>query len=178
VRKSLILALLAASLAALQGSTLQQLSLDDMIRLSTLIVRGQPQLSYSEFRGAMIYTHYTVNVSKVYKGAPVQQVDLAIPGGVSGGMREAFAGAPSISQGQSYLMFLWTSKSGLTQIIGLSQGLFLLTKDSTGRATVLRPAATETLLNAAGQPVADSDFQMTVADLTAEIQKVLSGGGQ
>jgi len=178
MRRSFILALLAASLAALQGSTLQQLSLDDMIRQSTLIVRGQAQVSYSELRGSMIYTHYTVTVAKVYKGTAGTRVDVAVPGGLSGGMRQAFAGAPNISSGQSYVMFLWTSKTGLTQIIGLSQGLFLLTKDSSGRTAVLRAAATETMLNAAGQPVADADFELTLGELTTEIQNVLRGAGQ
>jgi len=174
-----ILALLAASLAAVQGSTLQQLSLNDMILKSTLIVRGSPQLNYSQFRGAIIYTHYTIEVSQVYKGlVTTKQLDVAVPGGMTGGMRQVFSGVPGILNGGDYVFFLWTSKSGLTQIIGLSQGLFTVGKDSSGNFIVQRPAATETMLNVAGQPVNDSLLQMKLGDLLNDIYSVLKAAGQ
>jgi len=43
-------------------------------------------------------------------------------------------------------MFLWTSKSGLTQVIGLSQGLFAVVPDSAGNSMVIRAAASEHML--------------------------------
>ena len=179
MRRLFILSLLVACFAAVQGSTLQQLSLSDMILKSTLIVRGTPQLNYSQFRGSIIYTHYTVEVSQVYKGlVRTRQVDFAVPGGISTGMRQVFSGIPGIVNGKDYIFFLWTSKTGLTQIIGLSQGLFMVSKDTTGHMIVQRPAATETMLNAAGQPVADSNLQMNLGDLINQIYVVLRGGGQ
>ena len=72
-------------------------------------------------------------------------------------------------------MFLWTSKSGLTQVIGLSQGLFAVVPDSSGNSMVIRAASSEHMLNVAGQPVSDSDIQMTLTDLRNRIQMVLSG---
>jgi hypothetical protein len=178
MRRPFTLALLAASLGALEGSTLQQLSLEDMIRQSTLIVRGQPQLTYSQFRGSVIYTHFTLQVSKVYKGTAGKQLDLAVPGGMNGGMRQTFAGAPGLANGQDYVLFLWTSKTGLTQVIGLSQGLFVVAQDAAGNTIIRRAAATESMLNAAGQLVTSSDIQMSLSDLAARIQSVLAGGGQ
>ena len=76
------------------------------------------------------------------------------------------------------MLFLWTSKSGITQVIGLSQGLFRVTTNSSGQLMVVRAASTELMLNAAGQPVTDSDFQMLLSDLRTRIQSVLSGAGQ
>jgi len=168
----------AASLGALRGSTLQQLSLDDMIRQSTTIVRGKPQLTYSAFRGSLIYTHYSVQVTENLKGSPAKQLDIVVPGGVSNGFRQSFAGAPTLAPGQDYVLFLWTSKTGLTQVIGLTQGLFRVTANSSGQLMVLRAASTELMLNVAGHPVTDSDLQMLLSDLRARIQNVLSGGGQ
>lgn len=170
---------MATVVAALQGSTLQQLSLSDMILKSTLIVRGTPQLNYSQFRGSIIYTHYTLEVSQVYKGlVTTKQLDVAVPGGMSTGMRQVFSGVPGIVSGGDYVFFLWTSKSGLTQIIGLSQGLFTVGKSALGQTIVQRPAATETMLNAAGQPVADSTLQMNLGDLLNQIYSVMKAGGQ
>ncbi|HEX5226451.1 MAG TPA: hypothetical protein VFW44_02020 [Bryobacteraceae bacterium] len=180
MRKLIILALVAigtTSIVAL-GSTLQRLSLNDMIVKSTMIVRGtvQPGTS-SAMRGALIYTHYQVAVSSVYKGTqtPGQTVDVAIPGGVINAIHQPVAGAPMLKAGQDYVMFLWTSKSGLTQVIGLSQGLFNVSKDSQGQAVVSRGAANATVLDATGNPVADSALQMPLSQLTNTIQSVLAG---
>ncbi len=166
----------AASLGALRASTLQQLSLDDMIRQSTTIVRGKTQLTYSAFRGSLIYTHYNVQVTETLKGTAAKQLDIVVPGGVANGFRQSFAGAPTLAPSQDYVLFLWTSKSGLTQVIGLTQGLFRITANSSGQLMVLRAASTELMLNATGQPVTDSDFQMLLSDLRTRIQSVLSGG--
>jgi hypothetical protein len=169
------LACLAASLVSLQGSTLQQLTLDDMIRKSTIIVRGATQPTYSAIRGSVIYTHYRVQVAEVLKGSATNQVDIAVPGGTSNGRTQIFAGIPTLLSGQNYVLFLWTSKSGLTQVIGLSQGLFAVTPNSSGQLTVQRAAATERMLNAFGQTVTDSDIQMLLSDLRSRIQSVLLG---
>lgn len=176
MQKLLGLACLAASLAPLQGSTLQQLSLDDMIRKSTIIVRGQPQPTYSAVQGSVIYTHYQVQVSEVLKGPATNQIDIAVPGGTSNGKTQTFAGVPTLLSGQDYVLFLWTGKSGLTQVIGLSQGLFAVTPNSAGQPIVQRAAAAERMLNSLGQTVSDSDIQMLLSDLRIRIQSVLKGG--
>src|SRR5260370_3726146 len=123
--------LAAALLAPMHGSTLQQLSLDDMIRKSTLIVRGKvQQQTQAAFHGSLIWTHYQIQITEAYKGTPGSQLDIVLPGGVSNGIQQTYSGAPSLVSGQDYVMFLWTSKSGLTQVIGLSQGVFAITSNS------------------------------------------------
>ena len=123
MRRLFILGLLGV-LGTLPGSTLRQLSLDDMIRQSTMIVRGTVQPANTMFHGSMIFTHYTVQVTETYKGTAASQIDIGVPGGSLNGAVQRFAGAPALSPGQDYVLFLWTSKTGLTQVIGLSQGLF------------------------------------------------------
>ena len=178
MQKLLVFGLWATGLAAgvLQAATLQQLSLDDMIQKSTVIVRGRTQLSYASFEGRVIYTHYTVHVSEAMKGTQAKQLDIVVPGGVSSGLRQRFAGAPVLVDGQDYVLFLWTSKTGLTQVIGLSQGLFSVVPNSSGQPMVVRAASTERMLNAAGQPISDSDIQMPLGNLRSQIQSVLAGG--
>jgi hypothetical protein len=167
---------LAALLAPIHASTLLQLSLDDMIGKSTMIVRGKvQQQTHSDFQGHMIWTHYTFQVSETLKGSAVRQLDIVVPGGNSKGIQQTYSGVPTFSNSQDYVMFLWTSKSGLTQVIGLSQGLFAVVPDSAGNSMVIRAASSEHMLNVAGQPVSDSDIQMTLTDLRNRIQLVLSG---
>ena len=166
----------AACHTGLHASTLQQLSLDDMIQKSTVIVRAKPQLSYTAPHGAVIYTHYQIQVTETFKGTPEANLDVVVPGGVSGGLRQIFAGAPVLLNGQDYVLFLWTSKNGLTQVIGLSQGLFSVSSGASGQPMVIHAASKELMLNAAGQPVTDSDVQMSLSSLRTRIQSALSGG--
>jgi hypothetical protein len=176
MRRLITLALLAAGLAPLPGSTLLQLNLDDMIGKSTSIVLATVQPRSSAFRGAMIYTHYLVQVTTTYKGVAATNWDVAVPGGVVNGVQQFFAGAPALTAGQQYLLFLWTSKTGLTQVIGLSQGLFTVTKNASGQLMVSRGATSETMLNSAGQVITDSSIQMTLAQMSNRIQTVMAGG--
>jgi hypothetical protein len=74
-------------------------------------------------------------------------------------------------------LFLWTGKSGLTQVIGLSQGLFSVLTNAAHQPVIVRAASTERMLGASGQPVTDSDIQMLLSDLRSRIQTVLSGRG-
>jgi hypothetical protein len=147
-----------------------------MIGKSTAIVHGKVQPTYSAFHGALIYTHYQVQVTNTYKGSPVGSWDLAVPGGAVNGIQQAVAGAPTLTPGQDYLLFLWTSKTGLTQLIGLSQGLFYVSSNSAGQLLVSRSATAETMLNASGQVVTDSNMKMTLAQMSSRIQSVLAGG--
>ena len=174
--KVFMLGLLAATLAPLPATTLQQLSLDDMIRLSTVIVRGKTQQTGSSYRSSIIYTHYQVQVSETLKGPAASQLDIVVPGGTANQLLQAFAGAPTLAPGQDYVLFLWTSKSGMTQIIGLSQGLFVVTTDASGQLIVTRSAANERMVNASGQPVNDYGMQMLLGDLRIRIKKTLGGG--
>jgi hypothetical protein len=176
MRRLIILAVAAVCQACLPGSTLQQLSLNDMIQKSSMIVRGTVQPSSPAFRGSMIYTHYQLSVSMAYKGAPGSVIDVAVPGGAVNGIQQAFAGAPTLTPGQDYVLFLWTSKSGLTQVIGLSQGLFIVTTNAQGAVTVSRGAASERMVNSSGLDVTDASVQMPLSQLAIRIQAVLAGG--
>jgi len=176
MRKLIILALAAGCSTLIFPSTLQQLSLNDMIVKSTMIVRGTLQPGSSAvLRGSLIFTHYQLSVTTAYKGIPGQTVDIAVPGGVLNGMQQPVAGAPTLAAGKDYLIFLWASKSGLTQVIGLSQGLFNVTTTAQGQVMVSRAAASATMLDTSGNTVADSNLQMPLAQLAATIQSALAG---
>jgi hypothetical protein len=174
---------IAALTVALSGlataTTLQQLSTDDMIRQSTAIVRVQVTGSAPVLRGRNIYTQYQFTVLETLKaaagGQTVTPTAVSVPGGTLQGIRQMVAGAPSIASGQ-YVIFLWTSKSGLTQIMGLSQGLFNVMQDSSGNAVLVRPATAATMVSQNGTPVSDSAVTMSLGALRTEIQTVLGAG--
>ena len=149
----LICALAAGTASA---TTLQMLSTDQMIRQSTAIVRAKVTGSSTIARGSAIYTVYRLSVEETLKGSGTFD-SVSVPGGALGGLRQMVSGAPSLAIGQDYVIFLWTSRSGLTQIIGLSQGLFSVTLDSSGDGVLTRPGSS-----------------MKLSDLRSQVQKVLN----
>ena len=158
----------------LWATTLEQLSLDEVIQKSTAIVRGRVTGSYPAYRGASIYTFYQIEVSENWKAPGAsQRIDVAVPGGVIKGVRQSVAGAPSLNVGDEYVIFVWTSRSGLSQVMGLSQGLFNVKVDASGNALLVRPAALETMLGKNGQVVEDQALTMRVADMRSRVQRNL-----
>jgi len=166
------IALLVAAASA-WATTLVQLSTDQMIRQSTAIVRAKVVGSSSGFVGRDIYTYYQLQVTENLKSSGPSQLQIAVQGGVAGGLRQMVPGAPSLATGQEYVFFLWTSRSGMTLVIGLSQGLFTVTQDASGNAVLVRPAAVSLMLNSSGQPVSDQPVTIALSALRSEIQSVL-----
>lgn len=163
----------------LQCATLERLSLDDMIAKSMSIVRGKVTTSYAAFSGPVVYTHYTIQVSERFKGAAGNSVEVMVPGGVVNGQRQSFAGAPSFNQGDEFVFFLWTSKAGLTQVIGLTQGLFSVSADGTADPVATRSATRELMLESGtGRPVKDQTLSMHLSELRSRISSTLATANQ
>jgi|SRR4051794_16252499 len=169
VKRHFMLALvLSFCMLPLQSATLERLSLDDMIAKSTLIVRGKVGSASTEAAGPVIYTHYQVQVSEQLKGNSGSAVDVVIPGGTANGVRQTFAGAPTLNQGDEFVFFLYTGRDRRTTVIGLTQGLFAL---STGGDPVSTRAASRELMldRRSGRPVKDETMSMRLSELRQRI---------
>jgi hypothetical protein len=168
---------------AMGATTLEQLPFPEMVQKSTAIVRARVVGSTGVLRGSDVYTVYKLDPIEVWK-APAAGVpkEVAVPGGVAGGLRQPVDGAPSLAQGREYVLFLWTSRAGLTQLIGLSQGLFDVREDVRedarvgGDRMVWRAPASERMLDSAGRPVRDVPVSMKLADLKAQVARAVAGG--
>jgi hypothetical protein len=157
-----------------QAATLQQLSLDQMTQSATSIVRARVTGSSASFTGSTIYTHYGLQVTESWKGFTPQEV--MVPGGMANGQRQSFPGVPVLSPGSEYVLFLWTSPStGITHLVGLSQGLFNLSQQSDGSTVATRPLIGEMILDAQGRRVADHAVTMPVATLRSHVSRSLTG---
>ncbi len=176
-----LMPLLLAVAAALPGAaaTLERLTLDEMIQQSTAIVRGRVSAAGSLQRGPLIYSRWRIQVAERWKGPAGSEAEVLTPGGTFQGIRQSFSGVPALKEGAEYVFFLWTGRSGLTQIIGLSQGLFDLGRDSSGRLVVTRPASGETLLDPkSGAVVEDQPVRMRLSEMQGRIRSALAAVGQ
>lgn len=164
-----ILALLAAIVAP--STTIERLSMEQMIEKSTSIVRGKAVRAEGVRRGGIIYTDYTFQVAETLKGAPGASVALSVPGGRLGAARQSFAGTPSLEIGTEYVVFVWTSKSGVHHIIGLSQGLFTATADARGELVLRRgPATAAQVVDGSGKEIADQAVELTWTELVRRVR--------
>ena len=148
------------------AATLQQLSMDQMTQSATAIVRARVTSSSASFTGSTIYTHYKLQISETWKGTPGTEVML--PGGVAGGLRQSFPGVPTLQTGAEYVLYLWkSSTTGITHIVGFSQGIFNVTKEPDGSYQVSRPRIGETMLDATGHLVRDQAVKMRLSAMKA-----------
>ena len=172
--RRLFIAAALLGVAQLQSATLQQLSESDLIAKSTAIVRGTVQGSYTAYSGPVIFTHYRVQVVERWKGSTGAAVDVAVPGGVAGGIRQTYSGAPQFQAGDQYVLFLWTGKSGMTQIMGFSQGAFEVAQDGSSDPSLTRTASHELMLDAVThQPVNDQPLTMRLSALRSRVAGAL-----
>jgi hypothetical protein len=162
-----------ALLAPAGATTLLKMSMNDLIVQSSAIVRAHVSGSRTTAVGRDIYTYYQLQVSETLKRGAIVPAEIAVPGGVYGNVRQIGVGSPALVQGQEYVFFLWTSRSGMTQVIGLSQGMFKLSQDASGNTILNRPAITDQMLDKSGNAVTDSPVTMKWSDLRATIVTTL-----
>ena len=169
---------LSLCLTPLHSATLQQLSMNDLIVKSTAIVHGKVAGASAAFSNKLIYTHYTIQVSEQFKGSGRTTIDVVVPGGTIGPLRQSFSGTPTFAVGADYVFFLWTSRAGLTQVLGLTQGLFSVAQDGSQDPLTLRSASHETMLDAtSGRPVKDQTVSMKLSQLRTLIASTLASPG-
>jgi len=173
VRHFVLALVLAFCGLPLQSATLERLTLPEMAVKSTSVVRGKVLSSATAFRAGLIFTHYQVQVSESLKGHAAGVIDVAVPGGVANGIRQVVSGAPEFQPGDEYVFFLWTGKSGMTQVIGLTQGLFRVTGNGAD-PTLSRQPSHELMLDArTHRPVQDQSIEMRLSQLRSAITNSL-----
>jgi hypothetical protein len=163
---------------AVHAATLEKLTLEEMAQESTLIVRGRVTGCSGEPFGPAIYTRCAITVSEGWKGNAGEQVVFYIPGGTVGGLSQIVSGAPKVGTGEEYVLFLWAGRSGMNQVIGLSQGVFDLRPDSKGQATASRAASSEVMLDKSGNAVKDSAVEVRVFELRKRVAEALAGAAK
>jgi len=161
-----------------RATTLEQLSMTSMIQQSTAIVRAKVTGSYAANRKGQIYTFYRLQVLENLKATTPASAEVAVPGGSLNGVQQVVPGAPGLVAGQEYVLFLWTSKSGLTQVIGLSQGLFDVGKDASGNPILSQsPIGDATVNDRTGESSgAKPPSAISLPQLRGKVQQVLGGG--
>lgn len=82
----------------------------------------------------------TLDAGAYFKGGPAETVTFRVPGGTIGRYRQHMVGAPEFQPGEEVVMFLRADGPTVAYVFGLSQGVFRVRTDATGRSVVVPPA--------------------------------------
>lgn len=170
IRLLFTLTLLAA---ALPGATLQKLTFDEMVAHSTAIVRAKIGPASGRQHGALVYTHHSITVLESWKGSPASSLDVVVPGGQIGRLQQTVAGAPVLTPGSELVLFLWKSRSGLTHVIGLSQGVFKLERNAAGTVLLNRAPVDARLVAPSGRLTHDDGMTMPMSEFRSRVASAL-----
>lgn len=165
MRRCVSTLLLAAAALTAGATTLEKLSVEEMVQQSTAVVRGRAAVSGSVQRGSMIYTVYRLQVSETLKGSVPSPPEVYVPGGTYGGYRLSIAGSPVLEPAVEYVLFLWASPRGLVQVIGLSQGVFQIKTAGGGEEALFRSRIDAEFVDREGRAVEDSGVRLSLAGL-------------
>jgi hypothetical protein len=118
------------SIMSLAGfaTTVERLSLNDMVKKAQTIVHGKVRSVRTHWssNGKLILTTYTVEVEETIKGQPGKSIELTTIGGRIGDVSLYVAGMPSFKSGEDAVVFVEKS-GGFSTVVGLSQGKFSVT---------------------------------------------------
>lgn len=167
---------LALTLAmGLGATTLEKLTVDQMVAQSTSIVRGRVVSSSAVQRGTLIYTVYRVQVTEWLKGGSGATAEVYVPGGTVNGRRQSIAGAPSLANGTEYVVFVWVSPTGTPHIIGLSQGVLSVQSTGSAEAVLSRgPIEDAQIVDGQGQPTSDAGLKLSLSSLRARAHRAVA----
>ena len=174
IRTSLLVWALASMLPA-HATTLGKASFDDLVQKSTGIVRGRVLSSYAASRGSIIDTYYRIQVVDRWKGSASTQVEIRVPGGTFNGQQQNYSGAPQLTEGATYVFFLWTGPSGVTQLLGLSQGVLDVSTDPAGNIVVSSEVTDALMVDASGQATSPQALRMKLTDFSSRVSAALKG---
>ena len=119
--------LLARSLGA---TVLLPTDLKDLTKSAYAIVHGRVVSVQSQWSEDARHVESLVSISAIdyLKGNLGATVTIRVPGGEMGRYRWVTVGAPTFREGDEVVLFLGTSPPAMPYVLGLSQGVFRLTR--------------------------------------------------
>lgn len=130
----LLLVICIGAVAPVRATTLVPADLGELSRDAYAIARGRVvtvEARWSDDR-RRLETLVTLLAETYLKGALGSSVQFRVPGGQLGRFRSIVVGAPAFAPGQYVIVFLGARGPSIPYILGLSQGLFRVERETTG----------------------------------------------
>ena len=156
------------------ATTLESLSTERLSRESSGVIVGRLTGLTIDKSGPLAFTVHSIEVVESWKGDWGRSVEVSLPGGPN----QRFSGVPAIRPGVEYVIFLWTSPSGRTQITGLAQGLFEIHDTDDGPRRAVRALNVETLVLPGSAPAEPPAANWPLDQLRRRVLRAMSAEGE
>ena len=128
----------------LRATVLLPAEFREVVAGSQIIVYGRvadvrPEWSDDRTR---IDTIVVLEAGTYLKGGPGESVTFRVPGGQIGRYRNVMIGAPHFQAGEEVVLFLSSAGPAVAHVFGLSQGVYRVRLDRSGRRMVIPPVLT------------------------------------
>lgn len=124
--------------ASLRAMVVVPAEFSEMVAASHTIVHGRvvDVRSYETAGRRTIESLVTVEVVEAIKGQPGRTAYFKLPGGQVGRYRRVMIGAPQCARGDEVVLFLKGAAPAVPMPFGLTQGIYRVSREAAGRATV------------------------------------------
>ena len=175
IRVAVVVMLAVFSLAPLDALTLSPMTFEQLGGEATAIVFAR----VADVRGRWtadrrsIESVVSLDALRYLKGDLGSDIELRVPGGEAGGMRQMMPGAPALREGDLIVAFLGSRGPALPTLVGFTQGLFRVVVDAPSGSTLVTPPPLKA--STAGRIVrgASARRSLTVDAFAAEVRSVL-----
>jgi hypothetical protein len=147
---AVIVAVIAAIIGAIDTASLSAMvvvpaEFSEMVTASELVVHGRVADTRAQIVGdrRTVETVVTLTVIDAIKGQPGTTVYFRVPGGQIGRYRRFMAGAPEFAAGDEVVLFLKGRAPAVPFPFGLSQGVYRVVRDASGRTLVTPPVVSD-----------------------------------
>jgi hypothetical protein len=138
-----LLAVAVSFTASLQAMVVVPAEFNEMVTASQTIVQGRivDVRSYETAGRKTIESLVTVQVVDAIKGRPGATAYFKLPGGQVGRYRRVMVGVPQFTPGDEVVLFLKGRAPAVPMPFGLTQGVYRVSRDVSGRALVMPAVA-------------------------------------
>ena len=129
---SLVIGLCCLAAPIAGATTIQEMSIRDMVTMAPSIVVGTVESSSSRWNEdhSLIVTDIRIRVVDVLKGPSLSGLVITQPGGRVGKLRVDVDGASAYPVGNEAVLFVAPDAKGQHQVLGLSRGRFDIVADA------------------------------------------------
>ena len=131
-RKALWMTMASALCLVLSAdaTTIVRVDLDELVRISHAVARGQCISSEARIDNGNIWTFTTFEVEETLKGNATGRITIRLPGGKVGHLTSTVDAVPHFRAGEKLFLFLLPTGAGDFSVTGWVQGTFRVRRDS------------------------------------------------
>lgn len=171
--------LAATALVAMAGlalaSVVRAATVEELTEKSAVVVEGKVLSQRVVYEGetGRVWTVSKLEVEDGLHGAVKadSKLDVYVPGGRVAGMEQQVSGAAQLTDGARMVLFLWRDDADRLQVLGESQGAFLLVRDRRRDTWIARNDTSGlVLVDAEGERTESRGTELTADELRRRVR--------